>query len=367
MEFSDSPLARARGQAETHQAPPSLLAGLNQRLMEYRQFSCSDAISLEEAQQHPNWEVRCAALMCEGERISPRDLEHVLHDEDYIVRQTAVHTLARLGAADTSLKLLEDSLQDKAWQVREMALLAAGAYQLPLSASNLRTASQDKSEPVRRAAGYASAHLKWDQDSTRISVSQVEPLVPGKRRRKVAPLRVGLLAACLVLILATLTAAGYGLGWWSPLLGSATQYTTLNQELTIKGVTVRLIKAYADQGRVIIVYDTLNASPDGLLVEPVGITSSFPLRSNNVKGGGGYIQIDQQNPRLRHSFVVYDPLAVPAAVQTVRLTWTLDLFSIKNSKVKEPPVHEGTFTFTFTLPFHHENRQDITLPFGMGA
>ncbi|MGZ3667035.1 MAG: DUF4179 domain-containing protein [Ktedonobacterales bacterium] len=187
------------------------------------------------------------------------------------------------------------------------------------------------------------------------------------RRRSFSPLKAGTLVATLLLALGVLSAAGYSLGWWSPQLGNATQYTALNQEQTINGVTVRLLKVYLDKGRTVVVYDILSPSADPHSFVDGGstITSAYPQKTGALPVGGE-VQVDKHDPRLRHQFTVYRSFVVPADVSTLRVTWTLEVFQPNETLPKVAP-QPLSFTFTFTAPFHQVDNQQIIDPFKSGA
>lgn len=357
--------------------PEGVLAGLQARLEAYRQARATafTPAELEAALRDPRWEIRCAAAE-HLTRFSPQvQLEHALNDEEYCVRQAAVRALGRMGSA-VPLELFQSRLRDDAWQVREMVLLTAVEYGIPLPAALLEDACQDESAQVRQAAREAREHCIRAQD-TLSWLSHVLPFVERKkttmavqtgpartaqpasimaRRRTFSPLKAGTLVATLLLALGVLSAAGYSLGWWSPLLGSSAQYTTINQEQTINGVTVRLLKVYLDRGRTVVVYDILSPSADHSFKDSGStITSAYPQKTGALPGGGE-VAIDKHDLRLSHQFTVYRPFVVPADVSTLHLTWTLQVFQPNETlpKVAPQPV---SFTFTFTAPFHQVDNQ----------
>lgn len=357
--------------------PEGVLAGLQARLEAYRQARATafTPAELEAALRDPRWEIRCAAAE-HLTRFSPQvQLEHALNDEEYCVRQAAVRALGRMGSA-VPLEMFQSRLRDDAWQVREMVLLTAVEYGIPLPAALLEDACQDESAQVRQAAREAREHCIRAQD-TLSWLSHVLPFVERKkttmavqtgpartaqpasimaRRRTFSPLKAGTLVATLLLALGVLSAAGYSLGWWSPLLGSSAQYTTINQEQTINGVTVRLLKVYLDRGRTVVVYDILSPSADHSFKDSGStITSAYPQKTGALPGGGE-VAIDKHDLRLSHQFTVYRPFVVPADVSTLHLTWTLQVFQPNETlpKVAPQPV---SFTFTFTAPFHQVDNQ----------
>src|SRR5262249_58726478 len=110
------------------------------------------------------------------------------------------------------------------------------------------------------------------------------------RRRRFSPVKTLALVATLLLTVGVLAAAGFGLGWWPPLLGDPAQYTTIGQEQTVNGVTVRLLRVYLDQGRSIVVYDILSPSADQRYVDGgTALTSAYPQKKPGALPGGGLV------------------------------------------------------------------------------
>jgi hypothetical protein len=369
------------------QVPEAVLAGLQVRLEAYRQARAApfSPAELEASLRDPRWEIRCAAAEHLTSSSPQAQVEQALNDEEYCVRQAAVRALGRMGSA-APLELFQSRLRDDAWQVREMVLLTAVEYGVPLPAALLEDACQDESAEVRQAAREAREHCTRAHD-TPSWLSRVLPFVERKktamavqtdpartaqpasttaRRRAFSPLKAGTLVATLLLALGALSAAGYSLGWWSPSLGNPAQYTTINQEQTINGVTVRVVKVYLDRGRTVVVYDILSPSADHSFVDGGStITSDYPQRTGALLGGGE-VQVDKHDLRLRHQYTVYRPFGVPADVSTLHVTWTLQVFQPNETLPKVAP-QPLSFTFTFTAPFHQVDNKQIINPFDAGA
>ncbi|GHO82699.1 HEAT repeat domain-containing protein [Dictyobacter formicarum] len=367
----------------TFQAPETLSVGLQARLEAYQQARANLAMSeeLEKALSDPRWEVRCAVAERLSAQSPRRHIESALNDKDHCVRQAAVRALGCAGS-DAPLDLLQERLRDEHWQVREVTLLTAGEFHLLLPISMIEDLLHDESEPVRQAARYALERLQDEKDRVAsLPIHLLERTKPSlfarstpklsvpasnspTRRRRFSPLKAGLLAAALLVVFAALSAAGFGLGWWSPLLGNPDQYTTLNQEKTIDGVTVRLLKVYLDQGRTAIVYDTFSpATKDPFRQDGSTLTSAYPQTQGAVTGGG-YVQIDKQDPQLRHIYTVYKAFVVPASVDSLTVTWTVTMVS---GEPKLGTGHSLAFTFSFSAPFHHVNDPHVTDPYKSGA
>jgi HEAT repeat protein len=366
-----------------------MLAGLHARLDAYRQARASSFTprELEAALRDPRWEVRCAAVG-HLDASSPRTLvELALDDEDDSVRQAAVHALGRMGASAPP-ELFQKTLRDSSWQVREMALLTASESGIALPAALLEEALQDGSEPVRQAAREAREQMTRAQDTPSLlshvvltvgerktpAMSQqsgpalmTPPPSSATRRRWYSPVKALALVATLLVTVGVLTAAGFGLGWWPSLLGDPAQYTTIGQEQTVNGVTVRLLKVYLDQGRSIVVYDILSPSADQRYVDGgTTLTSAYPHKNPGALPGGGVVKIDQHDARLTHEFTTYHPFATPADISTLAVTWTIEVAQPNETLPKTAP-QSLSFTFTFTAPFHQVNNQQIGDPIKMGA
>jgi len=302
------------------------------------------------------------------------------------VRQAAVRALGRMGAS-APVELFQKTLHDSAWQVREMALLTASASGIALPTASLEEALHDESEPVRQAARVAREQMARAQDTPSLShavftigerktlaMSQqtdaalmTPPSSSANRRRRFSPVKTLALVATLLVTVGVLTAAGFGLGWWPPLLGDPAQYTTIGQEQTVKGVTVRLLKVYLDQGRSIVVYDILSPSTDQRYVDGgTTLTSAYPQKNPGALPGGGVVKIDQHDARLTHEFTTYHPFATPADVSTLTVTWKIEVVQPNEMLPKTAP-QPLPFTFTFTAPFHQVNNQHIADPIKMGA
>lgn len=194
------------------------------------------------------------------------------------------------------------------------------------------------------------------------------PSSSATRRRRFSPVKTLALVATLLLTVGILTAASFSLGWWSPRLGDSTQYITIGQEKTINGVTVRLLRVYLDQGRSIVVYDTLSPSADQPYVYGGStLTSDYPQKTAPAaQPGGGEVRIDRNDARLRHEYIVYHPFVTPANVSTLTTTWTLEVIQPNETLPKTAP-QPISFTFTFTVPFHQVDNQQITDPFSASA
>jgi hypothetical protein len=363
-------------------------AGIQARLAAYRQARARSIApdELEIALRDPRWEIRCAA----AERLdasSPWALvEMALNDEDDSVRQVAIRALSQMEPSAPP-ELFQKALGDSAWQVREMALLTASESGIALPETLLEDALHDESEPVRHAARAAHGQLtrahdtpSWSSDVLTVgerktpamstqsgSALMTPPPSNATRRRRFSPVKTLALVATLLLTIGILTAASFSLGWWPSLLGDPAHYTTIGQEQTVNGVTVRLSRVYLDQGRSIVVYDILSPSADQRYVDGGStLASAYPQKYPGALPGGGLVKIDQHDQRLTHQYTSYHPFVTPANVSTLAVTWKIEVIQPNETLPKTAP-QPLSFTFTFTAPFHQVNNQQIADPLKTGA
>jgi len=389
---SNEPRAHPAPDGETGSAFPqasgAMLAGLHARLDAYRQARASafTPMELEAALRDPRWEVRCAAAEHLDASSSWALVEMALNDEDASVRQAAVDALGRMEPSAPP-ELFQQALGDSAWQVREMALLTASEYGIALPEASLEDALRDESAEVRQAVRAAREQISrahdtpsWSHEVLTVgerktpAMSQqtdaalmTPPPSSATRRRRFSPVKTLALVATLLLTVGILTAAGFGLGWWPPLLGDPAQYTTIGQEQTVNGVTVRLLKVYLDQGRSIVVYDILSSSTDQRYVDGgTTLTSDYPQKNPGALPGGGVVKIDQHDARLTHEFTTYHPFATPTDISTLAVTWKIEVIQPNETLPKTAP-QPLSFTFTFSAPFHQVNNQHIADPLKTGA
>lgn len=167
------------------QVPPSLLPGVMARLAQREALTGTRSIEpLRSTLQHAQWEMRAAAARALGEygQQNKHALTEVrslllaaLHDEHRLVRVATIRALARTGEP-FPLEVLLISLQDSAWEVREIAALVLGELvdqpADPLQAL-LRVAQQDTHSSVRDAATYALRERCHFPDTKTISTRGV--------------------------------------------------------------------------------------------------------------------------------------------------------------------------------------------------
>ncbi len=146
------------------EAPSSLLAGVLSRLKQSERYIAAQRSrqALLNALEHPQWEIRAAAVQA-VEKLGPRaaldPLLGVLQDEHRLVRAAAVHALGSLAEQTPEQQVPVEQvllvLRDEAWEVREMAVLVLGKLPLSLAEPLLQVALQDSNSCVREAARFA--------------------------------------------------------------------------------------------------------------------------------------------------------------------------------------------------------------------
>lgn len=391
---------------EIMQAPPSLLPKLEARLHNYRTYltetkTLQDHIAML---QHPAWEIRSAAVEALGRYDPDTALEPLLEalsDENNIVRLTAISTLGHMDA-HIPVDRLQRCLNDHDWQVREIAVLTLGRLGLPQTRQYVETARSDNSYEVRTAADRAlqeydrhhhqysatpdetigqtlrrtTPHNRTERISLFMNGTQLSPAstdqqvdlnsqeavpaLPARKRRM--PLRLLLVAATAILLLAVLSAAGVEYGWWNAAFGNPNLYQTVQQRQTDQGVTVVVTKVYADEGRTVIAYDTYVANHDQnrqFFPDHYDVQGSAPQKQEPLNGVFG----DGLKQGVTHFYMVLPAFQVPAGQNTVTITWDIGrmIVSQPGKNVNEPEL-EGHWHFSFTVPFHHTNNRQLPDP-----
>lgn len=395
----------SRQPASQHQAPVSLLVALEKRIAQYNNALAGPAMpdELVHELQHEQWEMRCAAI----ERLGATHhhsalvmLGNALSDDHYQVRVAALRELGRFGASEPLSPLL-DALKDSNWQVREMAVLTlAQLPQIPLMA--IRIAEHDANSQVREAATYVlrtytsvsqpTQDTKEKEQRKRLvhmnntirntpratGVSSAEHLVfpPRKTSTWRSRWHPGLLLGAAVILLLALTAAGTYAGWWNTVFGGNVQvYQSIEQRQTDQGVTITVRKVYADEGRTIIVYDISADSSVDFIVDNDSLTGSAPQKSSTLLG----TSCSAPDQSVKHCYAISPAFLVPPDEQTLRLTWDIPHLLVL---VRDPHTNVlvgrnlvraidgvqtdlflvGNWHFSFSVPFHHENRTDVPDP-----
>lgn len=394
----------SRKPARQHQAPARLLTALEKRIERYDDALTRPATSdeLVDELRHEQWETRCAAIERLGaaqHRTALAMLENALFDEHYQVRVAALKALGQFGAS-APLSLLLDALNDPNWQVREMAVLSLGELpQAPLTP--LRAAEHDANSQVREAATlvlHKYSNISQPVQETREKEqgrrlipmnntiqnapgaeeipSAEQPVFPRTVRTQRGRLRLGLLLGAAILLLLTLTAAGTYTGWWNIVFGGNVQvYQNIEQQQTNQGVTITVRKVYADEGRTIIVYDITTDPAVDFIVDNDALTGSAPQKSATLLG----ISCSAPDQGVKHCYATSPSFLVPPGEQTLQLTWDISHLLVA---FRDPHTHTlagrnlvkgidgdptdlflvGPWHFSFSVPFHHENRSDVPDP-----
>ncbi|WP_040448450.1 DUF4179 domain-containing protein [Ktedonobacter racemifer] len=143
---------------------------------------------------------------------------------------------------------------------------------------------------------------------------------------------------------------------WNSLFGDVHLYESIGQTQSDQGVTITVTKVYADQGRTVIAYDIASAQAN----------RSFLLGSYDVKSPTAQKQevltathCDAPQNGVAHCYMLQPAFLVPAGATTLALT--LDVHQLVETG-KANTALAGHWHFSFTVPFHHENRRDIPDP-----
>ena len=381
-------------------APASLLADLEERIEQYDSARTREAHMNE--LQHTQWEVRCAAveyLGALGRHAALTILLEALSDEHYLVRMAAIKTLGQFGA-QTPVAPLLNALQDPNWQVREMAVLTLGTLE-HIPVVTLQAIKRDTSKNVREAVAlvqhqclalpehmpdliaiqgrkpiYMETAIQYSTPAEEKASSE-QPVIlsqrPGKPRGK---RQWGLLLVAALLALVILTAAGVNTGWWNTLFGgNAALYQAIEQQQTDQGITIIVRRAYADEGRTVIVYDMTINPAVRLFVAGDTLTASVPQKTSIMQG----TSCSAPDNGVKHCYATSPTFLVPRGIQTLRLTWDISRLLVAGSQNQQTlagfhieTVHYesgssdtfvvGHWHFSFSVPFHHENRKDMPDP-----
>ena len=139
------------------EAPSSLLSGVQGRLKQREIAAQQSRQDLLTMLNHPQWEIRSAAIRALGEPGKEAPLEPLigaLQDEHRLVRVAAVRALGQLKERVPIEQLLL-ALRDEEWEVREVTVLILGTLSNTPVELLLRAALHDSNGSVREAAQYA--------------------------------------------------------------------------------------------------------------------------------------------------------------------------------------------------------------------
>jgi hypothetical protein len=173
-------------QQSTHEAPATLLEGVLSRL-ERRDVYLSAGMpagDLVDALEHPQWEIRAAAVRALGDLGEQAPLEPLmaaLYDEHRMVRVAAVRALSRMGTR-VPLDQLVVALHDHEWEVREMIVLALAELDAQAVRPLLLAALHDSNGSVREAAASALSRYDAAPVSATPPVIKSERIVPAARQ-----------------------------------------------------------------------------------------------------------------------------------------------------------------------------------------
>lgn len=359
-----------------YKAPASLLTGLEERLNILRSSSTTLATAQDpgEILHDERWEVRAAAIqtIVAGQETFPIQLQQALVDDHYLVRVVAVRALGRVRD-HTSLTHLLTALQDYEWQVREMAALTIGEIGDPSSENALSGILNDPNSNVREAAALALRALNKERTLNPMAIIHQRPQTPETaasceavqlqrtRPRKTLGrgMKMSLVGALVAILLLTLTGAGLALGWWNPLFGNPDLYQSIDQSRSDHGVTITVTKAYADEGRTIIVYEiaakdtTKQYYPDAY-----NLNGSTPQKQEPVQA----TECNGWKQGIDYCYMILPAFEVSKDVNRLTLTWDVPKLLVVQPGVNKIPTIKGSWHFTFTVPFHHVNNQQIPNP-----
>jgi hypothetical protein len=340
---------------------------------------------LSAALHDERWEVRSAAL----ERlwrvhggISTDLVERALRDENRYVRMAALSVLQQTGG-ESALNLVRAAREDEDWQVREFAVALSeslanltGSYQSPSFDEGENRPVAVRLPPTATPEGRQIRMNTVEPTPTPVTVAPPEsgnlsgprrtprPVHPATPRKLPYGLHPALLVAAVVLVMAVFTAAG--VGWWSGRFGSPDLYSAVSQQQTHLGVTIRVTRVYADQGRTIIAYDTFSHDKSKqYFADAIQLIGSAPQRPEAMGLTFGDAPVDG----VTHFYIVEAPFVVPANVATLVLT--LDIGSVivttPGQSTQGSSLLAGPWHFSFTVPFHHVNNSQIPSPIQGGS
>lgn len=353
------------------QPPASILAAVESRLNERERYFALPHTRQEliAALQDERWEIRSAAvelLSAAGDQSALPFIHQAYQDENHFVRMSAVRAFGKL-ADDISTDLLLAAASDDDWQVREIAMLALGGEDKNQAERTLEVGLRDADKSVREAAQHTwqqlhqrsqnqeRNHHLMNQTPQLSSVTQTtQAPMPAQAPRHSRRWRLSLLAAVAIFAL-ILTGAGIANWLWNPLFGSPDLYQTINQQQTDKGVTIKVTRVYADEGRTVIAYDiSAPGTSKDYLAGAFDLTSPTPQKEEAMSA----TECDAPEHGITHCYMLQPAFLVPAGVNTLSLTWEVTQVIERGSS----GTIAGVWHFSFTVPFHHENRHDLPNP-----
>ncbi len=323
-------LAEKLRQLPTRQAPATLLPAIEERLKQRDAY-----FSTPHTQQ---------------------ELLAALQNERWEIRSAAVELLGATGEQDV-LSLLLDALQDENPFVHESANWALKQLEEKASVNPSISASQNHNQDHQQERRKS---MITQPPELSLVTKSAQSNTPGHTIfRRPRGWRLGVLVAGTMLALFLMAAAV--LQWWNPRFGSPDLYQVINQQQTSMGVTITVTRVYADEGRTIIAYDISapGTNKDYLVVGAFDLSSPIPQKQEPLSD----IECDAPQAGITHCYMVQAAFLVPAGVDSLPLT--LDFTQVAD-RSEAPPI-SGQWHFSFTVPFHHEIRNDIPKPFEGGC
>jgi hypothetical protein len=127
-------------------------------------------------------------------------------------------------------------------------------------------------------------------------------------------------------------------------------------------VTVVVTKVYADEGRTVIAYDTFAANH--VQNEQFNI-NDFTMQGSAPAKKEGPLQATYGDPLqdgVTHFYMVAPAFLVPANVNTVTITLDIGQMIVNQPGKGQSSTIIGHWHLTFTVPFHHEDNQNLPDP-----
>lgn len=369
---------------------PSLLQGLQARIEQYeRALSPSESSEEEKMLDHPRWEIRCAALERLGKLGSTMPLESVersLDDENCYVRMTAIKLLGKVGEEDRD-QILRRGLGDADWQVRKMAVLMVEelddatlyallslvqndenaevrqiAQQLMLNKQQVERVKQARdadSSTVSQLLWYRSERSPIMMNSTEAALTQNDGVASSQIARPMRRKRLRLVLPLVGVALLAIVLMGASIGWWNSRFGDPNLYTTIDQQQTHNGVTIRITEVYADEGRTVIAYDVFSddATKD-YFANKFATTGDAPQKQEVLSGTYG----DGSPGGLAHFYSVQPAFLVEKDKKTLTLTLDIGEVLVIDHAQRKDGALAGPWHFVFTVPFHHTNNRELPDP-----
>src|SRR5258708_1136643 len=171
---------------------------------------------------------------------------------------------------------------------------------------------------------------------------------------------LGIIMVTLAMLAVVLTAAGFA--WWNAIFGNPDQYQTVNQIQTSVGITIKVTKIYADEGRTIIAYDIYSATNNQskqFYPTDYDLTSPTPQKLEALSA----TECDAPQAGIVHCYMLVPPFQLPVGEHTIHITWDIkQVIVVQPGEKVQPPPLSGHWHFEFMVPFHHLNNQQLPDP-----